>query len=169
MTWFGDQSRFGQKGMTGHVWAQRGTRPAVPKQTEYGYVYVFGAVCPRTGHSHALILPWCDTEMMNLFLDMMGKQIAPGEHAALVLDNAGWHHSSRLRVPANITLVFLPPYSPELNPIERVWLYGKNHYLCNRVFRDYKALLDAGADALKRMDETLIQSICQEPWMESPY
>ena len=164
--WFGDQSRFGQKGMTGRVWAGRGTRPRAPKQTEYGYVYVFGAVCPETGRSHALILPYCDTVMMSLFLEMLSRQIPAGLHVALVLDNAGWHHSKGLRIPGNITLHFLPAYSPELNPIERVWLYAKGHFLCNRVFKDYEALLDAGEDALRRIDEQRIRSICWEDWMD---
>jgi len=152
--------------MTGRVWGKRGTRPRVPKQTEYDYVYVFGTVCPKTGESHSLILPYCNTEMMNLFLKLVSEKTPAGHHMILVLDNAGWHHSKGLRVPENITLHHLPPYSPELNPIERVWQYCKEHYLCNRVFDDYNALLDAGQDAMRRVDEECIKSICQESWME---
>jgi transposase len=153
--------------MTGRVWARRGTRPRVEKQTEYDYVYVFGAVCPSTGGSVALLLPQCNTEMMNLFLEALSREIPDDQHVALIVDNAGWHRAKALRLPENISLVFLPPYSPELNPIERVWLYAKNHFLCNRVFSDYEDLLDAGQDALRRMDKDLIRSICEEPWMNS--
>ncbi len=152
--------------MSGRVWARRGSRPRVAKQTEYGYVYVFGAVCPASGESMALILPWCNTALMNIFLRALGKKIPRGEHMALVLDNAAWHHCARLRVPKNISLIFLPPYSPELNPIERVWLYLKSHYLCNRVFADEDALLDAGADAWQRLETQRIRSICHEIWMQ---
>jgi transposase len=152
--------------MTARVWARRNTRPRTPKQCEYGYVYVFGAVHPRTGESMGLLLPYCNTGMMNLVLEHLGRGVPAGRRIALVVDNAGWHYSNGLEIPANISLIFLPPYSPELNPIEGVWEFVKGHYLCNRIYENYDALLDAGADALKRLNESRIKSICWEDWMD---
>jgi hypothetical protein len=77
---------------------------------------------------------------MQAFLDAFAETIADGDHVALVLDGAGWHSSKALRVPASITLVPLPPYSPELNPVERVWLHLKARFLSLRLLNDYKAI-----------------------------
>jgi transposase len=85
--------------------------------------YIYAAVEPGTDNAFALILPDANSAGMQVFLDAFAETIADDEHVALVLDGAGWHGSKALRVPSNITLVPLPPYSPELNPVERVWLY----------------------------------------------
>jgi hypothetical protein len=82
---------------------------------------------------------------MQAFLDAFAETIANGEHVALVLDGAGWHSSKALRVPASITLVPLPPYSPELNPVERVWLHLKARFLSLRLLNDYKAIVTAAS------------------------
>ena len=88
---------------------------------------------------------------MGLFLERFAQELGPGVHAALVLDRAGWHVSRRLAVPDNITLVPLPPYSPELNPVERVWLYLRERFLSHRLHRDYTAVLDATCAAWNRL------------------
>ena len=92
-------------------------------------MYLFGAACSETGKSVALVLPESNTAMMNLFLQTMAQEVEADAHALLVLDQAAWHHSKSLIVPENSTLVSLPPYSPELNPMERVWAYLRSHYL----------------------------------------
>ena len=84
---------------------------------------------------------------MNLFLAAFAQQLEPDVHAVLVLDQAGWHGSPRLIVPDNVTLLPLPAYSPELNPVERVWLYLRERFLSHRVLADYAAVLDAARDA----------------------
>jgi hypothetical protein len=84
---------------------------------------------------------------MGLFLERFAQELGPGVHAALVLDRAGGHVSRRLAVPDNITLVPLPPYSPELNPVERVWLYLRERFLSHRVLVGYAAVLDAACRA----------------------
>ena len=129
--WIQDESRFGQKGCLSRVWALRGSRPVMPLQNEYEWVYLYGAVNPETGESCALVLPWANTEMMQLHLNAISTQVGPDRHVVLVLDNAGWHGSKRLRIPENITLLPLPPYCPELNDIERVWKYLKGASLAN--------------------------------------
>jgi transposase len=84
---------------------------------------------------------------MNLFLAAFAQELDPGTHAVLILDRAGWHGARRLVVPNNVTLLPLPAYSPELNPVERVWLYLRERFLSHRVLADYKAVLNAACDA----------------------
>ena len=82
-------------------------------------------------------MPWCDTHAMAEHLKLISAEVAPGAHAILLLDQAGWHTSSKLAVPDNITLVPIPPRSPELNPVENVWQFMRDNWLSNRVFRNY--------------------------------
>jgi transposase len=83
-----------------------------------------------------LILPWCNTAMMNLHLAAISTDVAPGRHAVLLLDQAGWHLSDKLVMPHNITIVPLPPKCPELNPQENVWQFIRDNWLSNRVFEN---------------------------------
>jgi hypothetical protein len=90
-------------------------------------------VCPSQGKAAALIMPICNTAAMNHHLREISSQVAADAHAVVILDGAGWHRSQGLVVPGNITLLELPPYSPELNPIERLWHYLRSHWLANSV------------------------------------
>jgi len=118
--YFEDEARFGQQGTLTHVWAQRGTRPTAVRQTEYGYLWVLGAVCPATGHAEGLLSPRLNTSVVNLFLEQFSGTLGADEHAVLIWDGAGFHTSGALRVPANVSVVQLPAYSPELNPVENL-------------------------------------------------
>jgi len=137
----------------------------VPLQNEYEWVYLYGAVNPVTGESCALVLPWANTNMMQLHLDAIGDQIGPDRHVVLVVDNAGWHRSGALNVPANITLLPLPAYTPELNVIERLWHWIKDHAFSNRVYPDYDILADAVSDMWRELPTDRIQSVCQCSWV----
>ena len=134
--WLQDEARVGQQGTLTHVWAERGSRPQRVKQTAYKWGYVFGAVNPRTGASSALIAPSVSTALMSEHLRMICEAAGADAHVVLVLDGAGWHQAKALVVPERMTLLFLPPYSPELNAIERLWAYLKSHNLSNRVYAD---------------------------------
>ncbi|TFL16140.1 IS630 family transposase, partial [Jannaschia formosa] len=101
----------------------RGSRPPAPRDTRYQWAYLFGAACPARGATAALVMPRADTHAMSAHLAETARTVAPGAHAVVVLDGAGWHASKALVVPENLTLVPLPPYAPELNPIETVWAY----------------------------------------------
>jgi len=125
------------------VWGQTGSRPAAPKDLGFASAYVFGAVCPSQGKAAALIVPICNTTAMNHHLSEISSQIAADAHAVVILDRAGWHRSHALVVPDNITLLELPPYSPELNPVERVWHYLRSHWLANSVFISLADIMDA--------------------------
>jgi DDE superfamily endonuclease len=113
------------------------------------------------------VLPYADTAAMQVFLGRFAETIAADEPAVMVLDQAGWHGANALAVPASITLVPLPSYSPELNPVERVWLYLKERFLSQRLLDDYGAIVEAACTAWNRlMAETgRIQPLCPYPWI----
>ncbi len=161
-----DEARIGQQGTLTRVWACTGSRPTAVRQTEYQWVYLWAAVEPSTGASVAMITPTVNTSLMNQFLEGLSQTLASDEHAILVLDNAGWHVARALQVPANITLLFLPPYSPELNPVERLWAWLRSHQLSNRVFTDYDELLHETDRAWLTLDEQTLKSVCACPWIE---
>ena len=138
----------GQPGTLTRVWAERGSRPAAPRDQRHTSASLFGAICPARGTGAALVLPAATTDMMNLHLAEISACVAPDAHAVLVIDGAGWHQpGGRLKVPQNITLLHLPPYSPELNPVENVWADLRRNKLSNRVFETYDAIVDACCDA----------------------
>lgn len=103
---------------------------------------------------------------MALHLEEIARTVTPGAHAVLVLDRAGWHLSSRLKVPANITLLPLPSKSPELNPVENIWQYMRDNWLSNRVFTSYNDILDHCCDAWNKLVEKpwIIMSIGLRQW-----
>ena len=146
-------------------WGLRGSRPTAIKQTEYEWVYLFGAVNPVTGESSALLAPTVNTEYMNHHLRFISERVGPDVHVVLVLDQAGWHLSKGLRVPANITLLHLPPYSPELNPVERLWAYLRSHYLSNRAYEDYDDLFHGCAAAWNQLTPEQLCSLCRTYWI----
>ena len=163
---FMDEARFGQQGTVTDVWAKRGSRPRAVRQTRYEWCYLYAAVEPASGESVALLAPNVDAGTFNVFLRMLSKELKPGEHAVLILDGAGWHKSKKLVVPDNVTCLLLPPYSPELNPVENLWHYLRSHYLSNRTYAGYDDLLDAGGDAWRKLTPELIKSVCRCPYLE---
>lgn len=115
------------------------------------WTYIFGAICPKKGKGAGLVLPYCDTGAMQEHLAEISQAVDPGAHAVLILDQAGWHVTPKLKVPENITLMFLPPRSPELNPVENVWQFMRDNWLSNRVFRDYDDIVDQCCRAWNRL------------------
>ena len=105
--------------------------------------------------------------MMQLHLDEISCNVAEGAHAVLLLDRAGWHTTSKLDVPENITPIFLPSRAPELNPVENVWQYLRQNWLSNTVFENYDAIVDAACAAWRNLiDQTQdrITSIGMRDW-----
>ena len=145
--WFQDEARIGQKNGRVRQWARRGTRPRQPADQRYENAYLFGAICPARGVGAALALPRADTETMQLHLDEISRHVAEGAHAVLLLDRAGWHTTSNLDMPENITPILLPSRAPELNPVENVWQYLRSNWIANRVFDTYDAIIDAACEA----------------------
>jgi transposase len=164
--WLQDEARIGQQGTLTRVWAETGSRPSAVRQTEYEWAYLYAAVNPRTGSSSALIAPTVNTAYMNAHLRFIGEEAGPDVHVVLVLDQAGWHVAKGLKVPANVTLLHLPPYSPELNGAERIWAYLRSHYLSNRVYKDYDELFEAIKAAWNRLDQERLMSLTHTRWSE---
>ena len=164
--WFQDEARIGQKNGLVRQWAKRGSRPRQPADQRYENAYLFGAICPAKGKGAALALPFADTAAMQLHLDEISRYVAKGAHAVLLLDRAGWHTTGKLNVPKNITPIFLPSRSPELNPVENIRQYLRANWLSNRVFETYDAIIDAACDAWRRLiaQPQTISSIGMRDW-----
>ena len=145
--WFQDEARVGQQGTLTRVWARRGTRPRAPRDRRYAWAYLFGAVCPERAVGAALVLPYADAAATGLHLAEIGRQVAPEAHGVVVLDRAGWHGAGGLVVPENLTLLPLPSYAPELNPVENVWEYLRQNKLSHRVWPDYEAIVASCCEA----------------------
>jgi hypothetical protein len=149
-----------------HRWFLRGQRPPGLCDQRYTWAHLFAAVRPATGASFALVLPRVSTRAMQMFLDQFAGTLAADEHAALVVDRAGWHVARDLDVPGNVTLVLLPPYSPELNPVERVWLYLRERHLSHRLLAGYDAIVDALCHAWNQLDPERLRSPTGYPYLE---
>jgi len=164
--WFQDEARVGQKGSLTRLWARRGSRPRAPRDTRYESAYIFGAVCPERQTGAAIVMPYANAEALNAHLAEISKCVAESSHAALLLDGAGWHVASELVIPHNITLVHLPSYSPELNPVENVWEYLRQNKLALRVHESYDAIVDACCHAWNDLMATpdRIASITRRHW-----
>jgi transposase len=149
--WLADEARVGQKNKITRRWAKRGTRPSAPKDQRTQSAYIFGAICPAKGTGAGLVLPRCASEGMSLHLAEIAQAVAPGAHAVVLLDQAGWHQSKRLVIPANITLMPLPSKAPELNPVENVWQFMRENWLSNRTFASYEEIVDHCCAAWNRL------------------
>ena len=165
--WFQDEARVGQKGGHAYIWAEIGSRPLMVRDNRHDSAHLFGAMCPTRGVGAAIIMPAVNTEAMNEHLKEISAQVAQGAHAVLVLDGAGWHQAGgTLIVPDNITLLSLPPYAPELNPMENVWEYLRANKLCALVWDSYEAIVGACRDAWTFLidDPDRIRSIGTREW-----
>jgi transposase len=164
--WFMDEAGFGQKGRVCHRWFTRGERPPGLCDQRCTWTHLFAAVRPATGDSFAPVLPQVSTAAMDVFLAQFAAILAEDEHAVLVLDRAGWHRARKLVVPSNITLVRLPPYSPQLNPVERVWLFLREKHLSRRLLDTYDAIVGALCRAWKALTKERLHSLTSYPYLE---
>ena len=158
--------RLGQKNPRTRRWARRGTRPRALADLRTQSAYLFGAICPELGTGAAVVMPRADTEAMQHHLDEIGRCLASGTHAVIVLDQAGWHTTGKLCLPDNVSLLDLPPKSPELNPAENVWQFLRQTKLSNRIFDSYEAVVTAACEAWNSLiaDPARIQSIGTRKW-----
>lgn len=164
--WWQDEARVGQKNKLTRRWARRGSRPAAPHDQRTRSSYIFGAICPEEGKGAGLVLPSCNAAAMQMHLDEIALAVAPGAHALVMLDQAGWHMTDKLDVPHNITLLPLPPRAPELNPVENVWQFMRENWLSNRVFQSYEDILDHCCGAWNKLIDQpwTIMSIGMRDW-----
>ncbi|MFP6771603.1 MAG: IS630 family transposase, partial [Alphaproteobacteria bacterium] len=151
--WWQDEARIGQKNKITRRWARKGSRPRAPKDQRTKSAYIFGAICPARGVGAALVLPRCNTQAMQWHLDEISSQVSLGAHAILIVDQAGWHTTDKLTIPSNITLLPLPPRSPELNPVENVWQFMRENWLSSRIFKSYDEIVTICAEAWKKLTD----------------
>jgi transposase len=166
--WHQDEARFGPQGTITRVRARRGSRPRRVRQNGRTSLYVLTAVCAAVGAAAGLIAPELNTAVVNLFLEQFSRQLAPGVHAVLLWDNAGYHVGKDLVVPSNVSLIGLLPHSPELNPVENLWHYLRAHYWSNGIYPDYDTLLEVATETWRTvcMDPEKVRSICAAPYLE---
>ena len=163
--WFQDEARFGQQGTLTAVWAIKGSRPTVVRQNGRKSIWVFAAVEPATGWSLAMPFRDVNTATMQAFLDAAASKLHRREHAVMILDGAGWHSAHKLRWPRRITPLFLPPYSPELNPVERLWHWLREQHWSNRTYADEQALVEEAIRSHRALRGKDIRSICRTRWI----
>ena len=165
--WFQDEARFGQKGTLTRIWSERGKRANALRSLGYEWTYLYGSVCPQTGSTHALLLPYADLEGMQLYLDDFSHSIPADVFIVLICDQAGWHTSGKLQLPDFIQLLYLPPKSPELNPAELLWREMRQKHLGNRVFPDVDSMCDEVSTAWQNVIENpqSIASLCGFDWI----
>jgi len=128
---------------------------------------VLTAACPASGRAAGLIMPHVNIPTINAFLAVVSSRLDPGVHAVLIWDNAGFHTGGGVAVPANMTLMRLPPYAPERNPVENLWHYLRAHHWSLRVYRDHEALKEAAVTAWRAvcLVPELIRSVCAAPYL----
>ena len=148
------------------IWARRGSRPRVIRQQQFEYAYIFGAVCPSKDRAVGLVMPTIGIFCMQKHLNEIAKQIEPQNHAVIVFDQAAWHTTKKLEVPENISLLPLPPASPELNPTEQVWQVLRDRYLGNRCFDSYEHILESCCDAWNAFISVKgsVRQLCSRSW-----
>ena len=112
-------------------------------------------------------MPELNAGVLNLFLEQLSGALPAGVHAVLIWDGAGYHTSKDLKVPSNISLILLPPYSPELNPVENLWHYLRAHHWSNRAYQDYDELESEAAESLCTvcLDRDKVKSICNAEYV----
>lgn len=165
---FQDEGRFGLLGRPRRCWVPAKIRPIVAARLQRKYLYAFSAVSPHDGVLESLVLPWVNAEMMSMFLHEVAQRHSD-EFILMVMDQAGWHISAQLSVPKNMRLIFLPPYSPELNPAEHLWKAIRQDFFGNQVFADLDAVemaLSAGICCLED-DPIRTQSMTGFDWIIS--
>lgn len=156
---FFDEGRFGLQSTYTRVWSWKGEVPRVKVKQGFKSTYVYSAVSPFTGESFSLILPGVNTELMNIYLYELSKAFE-GQKVVLIMDQAGWHKSKGLKEYSNIDFIFQPAYSPELNPIERLWKWLKKEMLHNRIYESLEQLIDQLSKEYQKLSKEKFKSIC---------
>lgn len=161
---FFDESRFGTHSKIGHGWFQTGSRPRVKMKLGFENFYLYSSVDINDGSNFSLILPNVNTDNMNMFLSKMSEEYS-NDIAILIMDGAGWHKSKDLKLPHNIRIIHLPSYAPELNPVERLWLYIKSNVLRNKLYETLDDLQLTLCNFIKALSNDVVKQICQTQYV----
>lgn len=160
-----DETRIGLHTIPRRCITISGVKPITTYQHRFLNTYVFGGYSPMNGDSYTLELPRCDAPCFQLYMDGLSAQ-KPEEFKILVLDNGAFHKAKRLEIPANMFLLFLPPYCPELNPAEKIWRYLKDR-LANNAFRSLDEISDRLVEFFQNFDAKTIESIVGWEWYKN--
>ena len=163
---FADEARFDRINRPRPCWAPPGARPEVASQLIREYIYLYGAVCPRDGTCFYLIMPTSDTACFQTFLDALARKYSRHD-ILLVVDGAPNHSGCALTIPANISLLFLPPYSPELNPKENLWDEIREKIFKNYALKSIEAVRAKLEEAVLYIEcnPELVKSITSFPYI----
>ena len=161
---FEDEAGFGRINRPRYCWCIKGFRPVVPCRHIREYRHLFGAVEPLSGDKFFLIMPQCNTESMNIFIEELSKAF-PDDYILLALDGAGWHSSKGLTVPKNIELFKLPPATPEMNPIEQIWREIRTRGFRNELFETLEHVVDRLCDTVCSLSNHTVRSITGRDWI----
>jgi len=161
---FEDEAGFGRISDPSACWAPRGVRPIVPCHHIREYEYAYGAIDPIDGESFFLVLPNSNTACMNVFLRELSAAY-PEDYILLCLDNAVWHKSKTLEIPDNIRLFYLPPRTPEMNPIEQIWKEIRKRGFKNKLFQTLDKVIDRLCDTCNSLSKINVKSITGRDWI----
>jgi len=161
---FQDEAGFGRINKPKYCWCEKGVRPVVPCHHIREYRYAYGSVDPLTGDSFFLVLPQCNTACTNVFLQELSKEFQD-DVILLCCDGAAWHKSNTLMVPDNIVLFYIPPYTPEMNPIEQIWKELRKRGFKNEVFSTLEKVVDRLCDVICSLTPTVIHCITGREWI----
>ena len=165
---FADEAGFGRISDPSGCWAPSGVRPIVYYHHIREYEYAYGAVDPINGEKFFLVLPYCNTECMNIFLRELSAAF-PKDYILLPLDNAAWHKSKTLKIPDNIYLFYLPPRTPEMNPIEQIWKEIRKRGFKNILFQTLDKVVQRLSDTCNSLTLECIKSITSRDWILSMF
>lgn len=161
---FEDEAGFGRINKPKYCWCFKGLRPTVPCHHIREYRYAYGAVEPLTGETFFLVLPYSNTVCMNLFLLQL-SQAYPDDRILLVCDGASWHKSKALDIPKNIRLIFLPPATPEMNPIEQIWKEIRKRGFRNEIFPTLDKVVFRLCETIRSLTHSAVKSITLRNWI----
>jgi len=163
---FQDEARFGRINDTRRCWAPKGVRPTVCTQIVREYIYAFAAVSPHDGVLDSLVLPVVNAQTMSIFLDEVSTR-HPDDEILMFLDGASWHRANELLLPENVKLKPLPPYSPQLNPVENLWDEIREKWFANTVFKSLDSVEDRLVEALIYLEQhyELVASVTGFDWI----
>jgi transposase len=167
---FQDEAGFGRINKPKCCWCGDGIRPVVPCHRIREYTYAYGAISPLDGEMISLILPYCNTACMNIFLQTVSKTY-PNDYILIVADNASWHKSNDLVIPGNIEIFPLLPYTPELNPIEMIWDELREKFFRNELFNTLAKVSDRLCEGVLHLmnNKDTVKSIAGWNWILSMF
>lgn len=163
---FQDEAGFGRINKPKYCWCEKGIRPSVPCHHIREYRYAYGAVEPITGESFFLVMPQCNTICTNIFLDKLSLQYKD-DIILLCCDGAAWHKSKNLSIPENVILFFIPPYTPEMNPIEQIWKEIRKIGFRNEIFVTLEQVIKRLCKTIRSLTKNTIKSITARSWILS--